>query len=276
VSGGETILEEMSYQENANGGFYSGYDVLPVGATDQITAAEYAWKQVAVPVTISGLEELKNAGRERMIGLLSARIRVAEATMSNIISGSLYSDGTGTGGKEIDGLDAAVPLDPTSGTYGGIDRATWTFWRNKFSDSANTTTLLADMNGLYASLCRGQDKPNLIMMDNTVWEEYTALLQAQQRFATPGKGEAGFDTLKFMGADCVLDGGIGGFCPAGTAFFLNTNYIHYRPHSARNMVPIAPNKRSPVNQDATVQILGWAGNMTCSGAQFQGRLDVNA
>ena len=135
---------------------------------------------------------------------------------------------------------------------------------------------MADMNGLYASLCRGQDKVNLIMMDSLVWEAYTALLQAQQRFATPSKGEAGFDTLKFMGADCVLDGGIGGFCPTGTAFFLNTNYIHYRPHAARNMVPISPNKRSPVNQDATVQILGGAGNLTCSGAQFQGRLDVNA
>ena len=165
-SGGETILQEMSYQENANGGFYSGYDVLPVGATDQITAAEYAIKQAAVPVTISGLEELKNAGRERMINLLSSRIRVAESTMSNIISGSLYSDGTGTGGKEIDGLDTAIPTDPTTGTYGGIDRATWTFWRSGIRDVANTDTLMADMNGLYASLCRGQDKVDLIMMDS--------------------------------------------------------------------------------------------------------------
>ena len=30
------------------------------------------------------------------------------------------------------------------------------------------------------------------------------------------------------------------------------------------------------NQDAEVQIMAWAGNLTCSGAQFQGRLDINA
>jgi hypothetical protein len=78
-----------------------------------------------------------------------------------------------------------------------------------------------------------------------------------------------------MDADMVLDGGIGGFCPAGTAFFLNTKYLHFRPHSARNFVPLSPNKRYSINQDAEVQILAWAGNMTSSGVQFQGRLDVN-
>jgi hypothetical protein len=38
------------------------------------------------------------------------------------------------------------------------------------------------------------------------------------------------------------------------------------------MVAISPDKRSAINQDAEVSILGWAGNMACSGAQFQGRL----
>jgi hypothetical protein len=41
------------------------------------------------------------------------------------------------------------------------------------------------------------------------------------------------------------------------------------------MVPLSPNKRYSINQDAEVQIIGWAGNLTTSGAQFQGRLDAN-
>jgi len=119
------------------------------------------------------------------------------------------------------------------------------------------------------------DRPDLIMVDNTVWAAYMASLQAQQRFTSPETGNLGFPTIKFMDADVCLDGGIGGFCPAGTAFFLNTKYLHYRPHSARNMVPLSPNKRYATNQDAEVQILAWAGNLTCSGAQFQGRLTVS-
>ena len=132
------------------------------------------------------------------------------------------------------------------------------------------------MNQLWASLVRGADRPDLVIMDNVSWQAYIGGLQAQQRFASASDTAGlGFPSLKFMDADVVLDGGIGGFCPAGTTFMLNTDYIKYRPHSARNFVPLSPNKRYSINQDAEVQILGWAGNLTTSGAQFQGRLDVN-
>ena len=273
-SGGTKIYQELSFQENQNAGFYSGYDLLPVAATDVLSAAEI--KQAAVPVVISGLEQLQNAGKEKMIDLMESRLSVAEATMANLIATSLYSDGTAYGGKEITGLDLAVPLDPTTGTYGGINRATWNFWRSQLKDVANTTTLQADMNSLWASLIRGTDRPDLIIMDNTTWEAYVASLQSQQRFNQAEVGDLGFPTIKFMGTDVCLDGGIGGGSPDGTAFFLNSKYIHYRPHKERNMVPLSPNRRYATNQDAEVQILAWAGNLTMSGSQFQGRLDVNA
>lgn len=275
-SGGRLIYEELSFAENGNAGWYSGYDLLPVAAQDVLSAAQYDIRQAACPVVISGLEMLQNAGAEQMIDLLSSRIDVAESTMRNLICGGLYSDGTGSGGKEITGLNAAVPLDPTSGTYGGIDRGTWTFWRSKVKNSANATTFNADLNTLWASLVRGMDRPDLIVMDNLSWTTYIGGLQAQQRFASASDTAGlGFPSLKFMDADVVLDGGIGGFCPAGTTFMLNTNYMKYRPHSARNFVPLSPKNRSSINQDAEVQILGWAGNLTTNGAQFQGRLDIN-
>ena len=274
-SGGRLIYEELSFAENGNAGFYSGYDLLPVAAQDVISAAQFDIKQAACPVVISGLEMLQNAGPEQMIDLISARIDVAESTMQNLICGGLYSDGLGYGGKQIVGLNAAIPTTPNTGVYGGIDRATWTFWRSKLVDVANTTTIQANMNTLWSSLVRGTDAPDLILMDNLTWAAYTASLQAQQRFTDASVGNLGFPSLKYMGTDVVLDGGIGGFCPAGTAFFLNTKYIHYRPHSQRNFVSLSPNKRYSINQDAEVQILAWAGNMTMSGSQFQGRLDVN-
>jgi hypothetical protein len=274
-SGGRLIYEELSFAENANAGWYSGYDLLPVAAQDVLSAAQFDIKQAACPVVVSGLEMLQNAGPEQMIDLIAARIDVAESTMKNLVAGGIYSDGTGSGGKEITGLNAAVPFDPLTGTYGGIDRVTWTFWRSKIRNVASAATIQADMNALWAQLVRGADRPDLIPMDNVVWAAYLASLQAQQRFAGTEVGKLGFPTLKYMDADVVLDGGIGGFCPAGTAFMLNTDYIKFRPHSARNFVPLSPNKRYSINQDAEVQILAWAGNLTTSGAQFQGRLDVN-
>lgn len=281
-SGGHKILQELSFAENSNAGYYSGYDLLPVGVSDVISSAEYDIKQAAVPVVMSGLEMLQNSGKEKMIDLMEARLQVAESTMKNLLVTGIYSDGTGSGGKEIDGLNAAVPLDPTASPYGGIDGATFTFWQNAVSDQtgADATTIQGYWNGLWAQLVRGGDRPDCIVVDNLVWETYVASLQAQQRFTNTNEGDAGFMTLKFMDADVILDGGIyngtGSGCPLGTAFFLNTDYIHWRPHSQRNMVPLSPNRRYATNQDAEVQILAWAGNLTTSGRQFQGRFDMNA
>ena len=278
ISGGNVIFEELSFAENANAGFYSGYDLLPVAAQDVISAAEFNIKQLACPIVMSGLEMLQNSGKEAFIDLLESRINVAESTMANKLAQSIYSDGTGSSGKEVTGLNAAVPSDPTTGTYGGIDRATWAFWRSKLYDfSANSvtpsaTTIQAGLNSLWSSLVRGSDRPDLIVLDNTYWTYYMGSLQAQQRFTDPKTGSLGFPTLKFMDADVVLDGGIGGYCPSATGFMLNTKYLKLRPHKDRNMVSLSPNRRYAINQDAEVTILAWAGNICCSGAQFQGRI----
>jgi len=276
ATGGSKIFQEITFAENSNAGWYSGYDLLPVGVSDVISAAEFDWKQSAVPVVISGLEQLQNSGREQMIDLMEGRMGVAESTIANLISGGLYSDGTGAGGKEISGLDLAVPEDPTTGSYGGIDRsiAANAFWRSQVEDSgvATAATIQGSMNALWSRLVRGSDAPDLILMDNLMWQIYVASLQAQQRFNGTETGDLGFPTIKFMHTDVVLDGGIGGFVPASTSFFLNCDYIHYRPHRDRNMVPLSPNRRYATNQDAEVQIIAWAGNLTSSGSQFQGRL----
>jgi len=284
-SGGTKILQELSFAENSNAGWYSGYDLLPVGVSDVISAAEYDIKQAAVPVIISGLEQLQNSGRERMIDLMEARLEVAEATMANLICGGLYSDGTAAGGKQIDGLAAALPVDPTAAAYGGIDGSAFTFWQNAVSDQTaanglDPTKIQGYWNLLWAKLVRGMDRPDLIMADTSVWNAYMSSLQSLQRFTSTESADAGFATLKFMDADVCLDGGIyngsgGSGAPAGTAYFLNTKYIHYRPHANRNMVPLSPNRRYATNQDAEVQIMAWAGNLTTSGRQFQGRYDAN-
>lgn len=276
-SGGTVIFEELSFAENGNAGYYSGYDLLPVAAQDVLSAAQYAIKQAAVPVVISGLEMLQNAGKEKIIDLLDGRMAVAESSLANLLAGGVYADGTGSGGKEVTGLGAAVPLNPNTGIYGGIDRATWPFWRNQFTDTTGITaaTIQGSWNSQWSRQVRGSDRPDLIVVDSLTWAIYMQSLQAIQRFTGTETAKLGFPTVQFMDADVVLDGGIGGFCPSNQAFFLNTKYIFWRPHSQRNMVPLSPNKRYAVNQDAEVQIIGWAGNLTTSGAQFQGRWDNN-
>lgn len=278
VSGGRTIVEEMDYAENATFQWYSGYDELNISPSDVITAAEFNYAQAAVAVSMSGLEELQNTGSDAIIDLLEARIENAMRTMANQMSASMYSDGTGFGGRQIGGLQLLVADNPTVGTVGGINRANWVFYRNqRFAGVADggaavsATTIQSYMNQLWLRCVRGADKPDLILADNNYFNFYWQSLQAIQRITSAGEGQAGFSSLKFMSADVVFDGGIGGGCPTNRMYYLNTNHLKFRPHRDRNMVPIG-GERMSVNQDAMVKLLGFAGNMTLSNALLQGVL----
>lgn len=282
VSGGSQINQELSFAENGNFGWYSGYDLLPVAAQDVITSAVFNLKQAACPVVISGLEQLQNSGKEAVLDLLESRMSVAEATMANKISEGIYSDGTGSGGKTIDGLQkllkALAPASQT-GSLGGIDRATWSFWRNQFKAAGTDTgnTFLGDMNSLWASCVRGADRTRLIIADTNYWNRYVNALQNILRVMTDqtGGADAGFPSVKFMDADVILDGGLGGFMVTNQAYFINPKYLFFRPHKDRNMVPLTPGRRVAINQDAEVQILAWAGNMTASNLSLQGVMTIS-
>ena len=278
-SGGNVILEEIMYNDpntnNANS--YSGYEVINITPDSPISAAQYKITQYADAVTMSGLEMLQNSGKEAIIDLLDGRMKVSEARLLNRISGDLYLDGTGNGGKNIDGLAAAIPANPATGVYGGISRANWTFWRpSVVSGTAITAAnIQAKMTDLAIQLVRGTDKTDLIVADNNFYSLYVQSLQAIQRITSAEAGAAGFASLKFYGggtsADVVLGGGNGNQEPANRMYFLNTNYIFLRPHKERNFVPIGGERQS-INQDAIVKLYGWAGNLTTSNSSLQGLL----
>lgn len=283
-SGGNVILEEIMYNDTTtnNVNSYSGYELLNISPDSPISAAQFSITQYSSSVTMSGLEMLQNAGKEQIIDLLDARMNVAEARLLNRIAGDVYLDGTGNGGKNITGLAAAVADTPTSGTYGSIDRATWTFWRNAYYSgvtnggaAVSAANIQAYMTALAIQLVRGTDKADLIVADNNYYSLYVNSLQAIQRVTNESSAAAGFASLKFYGggtsADVVLDGGIGANATANHMWFLNTKYIYLRPHKDRNFVPIG-GERQAVNQDAIVRLMGWAGNLTSSGPQFCGVL----
>lgn len=288
-SGGRTIVQELEYAMNGTYRRYSGYETLNISPSDVFTAAEFPIRQAAVAVSISGLEMLQNNGKEAIIDLLESRIGNAERTFMNSLSADAYSDGTASG--QITGLQALVASSPTSGTIGGIDRASWTFWQNiaysavtNGGAAATSANIQRYMNNVALRLVRGNEDPDLIVADQTYYQLFLESMQAIQRVTDEKSAGLGFTGLKYYGAgrsvDVVLDGGFQGFstdpggvggAPSSTMYFLNTNYLFYRPHRDRNMVPLDPDRFS-VNQDAMVKLIGWAGNMTLSNARLQGVL----
>lgn len=272
--GGLTIVAPLDYAENNTYQRYSGYDVLNVGASDVISAAEYQWRQIAINVVASGLELRTNSGDTRIINLVKSRLKNAIRTFKNNFSADIYSDGTLA--NQINGLQALV-ADAGTGTVGGIDSSIWTFWRNKVQSAAaplqggaaitpSAATMESLMLPLWLSLVRGDDQPDLIVMDNNYFTFFEQSQTSIKRYTDETKANAGFVSLKYKGADVIFDGGSG--IPANHAYFLNTDYLELVVHKDADMTVM--DEMKPYNQDAAVVPVLWMGNLVCSNRALQG------
>lgn len=268
VSGGVKLLENLMYQENGTFAWYSGYETLSVEASDVLTTAQFDWKQANVNVTMSGLEEVQNSGPEAMHNLIKARIQVAEMTLQNNIGEALFYSNTERGGKAIGGLQHLIADLPTSGTVGGIDRQSNTWWRNQYYDfstesvTASASTIQNAMNLCYLRTERGTERVDLIVAGETYYSYYEQSLQAQQRFTQEGSRKAigGFAGYRYKEASVFYDPN----CSATRMYLINSKYFHFRPAKNRNFVVLKD--KVAVNQDATVTPLYWMGNLTMSNA----------
>ena len=272
--GGLTITAPLDYAENGTYQRYSGYDVLNIGASEVISAAEFQWRQIAINVVANGMELRTNSGDSRIINLVKSRMKNAMRTFKNNFSADVYSDGSLA--NQINGLQALV-ANAGTGTVGGIDSSTWTFWRNKVQSAAaplqgggaivpGPTTIESLMLPLWLSLTRGDDQPDLIVMDNNYFTFFEQSQTSIKRYTDETKANAGFVSLKYKGADVIFDGGSG--IPANTAYFLNTDYLELVVHKDADMTVM--DELKPYNQDAAVVPVLWMGNMTVTNRALQG------
>jgi hypothetical protein len=188
----------------------------------------------------------------------------------------MYSDGTGSSGKEIGGLELLVADTPTSGSVGGIDQGTYTFWRNQSYDAttdggaaATAANIQQYMNTTFLRCVRGNDKPDLIIADSAYYSLFWASMQAIQRVTDEKTAKAGFQNLAFAGNVPVVYEDSTGIA-TNRMYFLNTDYLHFRYAEGRLFEP--QKEMRPVNQDAEVHLILFAGNMTSSNRARQGVL----
>jgi hypothetical protein len=274
ADGGQNLVEELEYAENSTFKYYSGYEVLDITPSTVFSAAEFDWKQAATVVSISGLDIRRNSGKSRMIHLMEKRIANAEKTMANNLSTGVFSDGTGTSGKQIGGLQHLVADSPSTGTVGSINRANFSFWQNAsydmssdYGEAMDADNVLAAMNAAWLEVVRGSDHPDLIVAGSNYFGFFRNALSDMQRITSEKDAAAGFESLAYYGtggkAAVVYDPG----CNANRMYMLNSDYLFWRPHKDANSVAL--DDRNSVNQDAVVVPIIFMGNMTMSNASLQ-------
>lgn len=251
VSGGEKIVEPLMYGVNTTTGPYSGYDNISTVPQEGITAAVFEWRQYAVSVAISGIEEAKNRGQEQVVSLLKAKIDQAEMSLQESMNQMFYGAASATG-KDWNGLanfiapststtqTASTVSDTNANTaFGGIDdtSAANAWWKNKaftFGSSAGvstTTTLLQAMSKLYNDCSRGKTRPEFILTGQTPWEQYESVLQPQLRYQSTKTADAGFENLLYKSAPIVWDEDCVPGATGDKMYFLNSKFMKLKVHS---------------------------------------------
>ena len=270
--GGSLFREKITYAENSNVKSQGEWDLINTTPQDNITYADFAQKFITGSVSFSKFEENQNAGRERLIDLVSAEVEVLNNTLSNTMGVHTYSNGAVA--LDPAGLQLLVADNPAVGTVGGINRANYAVWRNQTQSfaadglAASATTILGQMNKLYRK-CQVQGAnivPDLITMDDNYMGFFEDSQQTIQRHASSKMAEAGFDVLRYKNANVIYDPN----CPANHAYFLNTDYISFK-HLGTKLFNY-DQEREVVNQLARVIPVYCQGNFAISNCRTQGVL----
>lgn len=268
--------------------WFTGYDKINIVPKEVLNTAVFPWARVVSMFSLSGTELLYNSGEEQIIDLMEHYIDAAEKTAKEAFEVSLVGDGTGSGGRELIGLGAAVPIIPNVGVYGGVDRAAVPNWRTSYFNVTNgdvdpsitkwdsttartvidTVTLNRSRNGRYA---------DLIIADAKSYQAISSSFVAHQRIVSERLGRLGFSGLTYITpagpVDLVAAGGIGNVMPQNTIFGIDTQALSIYEFPGQSFVPFhGDGGLRPINQDAVAEGIVWTGQLVLENPLFTYRM----
>lgn len=272
LAGGRVFDFTLEYSTNTTFKSYSEMEQLDTTRIDVFDAARYDWKINAGTVVWSDLEELRAAGESGKIDLIASKLENGKNSHIATMNQQLLGDGTGNGGKDMNGLKAVISSTPTTGTIGGINRANFAFWRNKQTAGTQTSTafdnLRASMRSIYNQCSRGGlvDAPTAALTTRTVFQGYEGLLIANERFRPDDKdsnGQGAFQNgvLLFKGAELFYDEDL----DTDNVYFYNPKFLKlvYLKGAWMKM----KDRIEPANQLAAIQRIFTVGNLATNNSR---------
>jgi hypothetical protein len=225
---------------NAQWSDYSGSFAQP-SVQQGAYNAEFTLKLMIAPVPFLGMEGAVQQDHA-IIPLIEARMNDATNVMMDAMATALYTNTTNT--QQFTGLPAAVDDGTGTATYGNITRSSTVnpWWRSKVyaAGSVNPTrqNVLQYISG---TVKYGAEVPTFGICGFGTWTLLAQDYVGQEQYViTPGSGfdgdsngpQAGFRALMVAGVPIYPDP----YCPEGTLYLLNTNYLSLYIHEQGQFV----------------------------------------
>ena len=296
-SGGDRYRVSLMY-ELAPADSYSNFSQIDVTPADGITSAFFDWRQAAAAVSISGLEDFKNRGSERVFDLLKERTMQAVLGLEDLFSKGLIQgqaaiDSASTTTARTSPINGSVFVDPLpllvsyagTGTIGGIVAGTETWWKNQSVDDSSSTFagFLKALRNMYNLCSKGgggsAGTPDLHLTNQDTFELYESALAALHQNTSYVNADIPFQNIQFKGKPVIWDENVvdaknADVTPsgsdAGTWYMLNTNYLGLTVDSQHNFS--VGDFVNPENQDAKTALVLWYGTHWVSNRRKQGVL----
>jgi hypothetical protein len=230
--GGRVWQGIAEYGTNSNVKFFSGADTFAQEPAQTAQPIQYNWRYLGGTVSMTKTEMLENSGPVALADIAETRINQTLRTMNLVLGNEIFSDGTNYGGQTITGLQAGIATNATT-VVGGLDPATFPFWRNSYRTSCGSfasngvngsaTDYVLDM---FNNCTDGMfDRPTAIISDQATWQYYnkTNLQPVRYLDQVNATADLSFKALEYQGMKWYWDRQ----CPSGTMYFLNKQYVHF-------------------------------------------------
>lgn len=275
VQGGTQLEVPLLYQGSAGGGFYSGYERLTLTPSDPIKNLAFDWRQAHQPVVVNTLDLIRSNTPDAIANLLDTLHNAAIMDLADTLGTALYS-GNVAATNEIDGLRTAIDDGTVAATYGGLARAANTFL-NAQVDSTTAALTLGSLQSMHGRTKKGGRTCSLITSRQEQYNRYWSLLIANQRFNAPAASDpmmanAGFDNLLLNGTPWVVDDKVfdGPNVNNSAIVFHNEDYYTFAVSPLADFY--VEQFRKPIDQDAFVSNIFWAGNLMVANPQRCGKM----
>ena len=234
-----TVPVQGSNFVNAQWSDYSGSFAQPAVQQGAYNA-EFDLKLLISPIPFLGMEGAVQQDAA-IIPLIEARMNDATNVMMDAMAYSLYNNTTNT--QQFIGLPGAVSnTDPAAGAYGNISRSSNTWWQSKVYAAGNVNPTRQNiLQYISGTVKNGAEVPTFAVCGFGTWTLLAQDFVGQEQYViTPGSGfdgdgngpQAAFRALMVAGVPVYPDP----YCPEGTVYFLNTNYLSLYIHEQGSFV----------------------------------------
>lgn len=274
--GGAEIRSPIIYNGLPASSYGKG-DTFGTAFTEFMTDLQFQWKRMKAEINVDHMDVRKNMGSAaQILNYVEVLAKNAVMSLKNEMGNELFGDGTGNNSKNWDGLLNAIDAGANYATYGGITRNSTVGDPgnaiNAYFNSTATAFSLSDVNNAYGQVRFDDAKVDLIITTQTLWNKFWERVQPADRNAPGPLREVGFETIRFNGAEIVVDS----HCPSGSIFGLNTAFIELwlmeGVDFVRRGADFGPNGFPVFNQDAFVDQLIVYGNFIVPGPRFNFQL----